>query len=176
MTTRKDTRPIASQRTLREEAFCRLVAIDRMPVYKAFSAAGYKLNKGFSNAYRLGARPAIAKRIRELREEQRAAIIDASTISVSLLTAKMLKVAENIYPLTEKPMIAAAAANAYRGLLMDAAKLNGMVIEKTHTTVERKDVMQFSDEELVAILRERVGEPLTIEHEDHKTNGSNGHG
>lgn len=162
--------------SLKRETFCRLIAIDKLSVPDAYARAGYRHAHHNSNPYRMANLPEVANRIEELREEQRNAIVEAASVTVGLMTTKLLKVADNIYPLTtQRNATAAAAASAYRGLLMDAAKLNGLVVERTHALIERRDVQQFSDDELMAILRDKVGEPMTIDHEPPKALNGNGH-
>lgn len=86
---------------------------------EAYQLAGYAENRG--NATRLKANESIGKRVAEILG---GAAIRAE-ITVAGITGKLLAIAEKAEVKDEAPMLAVARA-AY----MDAAKLNGLVIDK----------------------------------------------
>lgn len=92
---------------------------------EAYQTAGYKQNRG--NAATLKANQNIADRVAELLE--RAAV--RTEITVASITDRLLAIAKKGEDTNEAPMLAVARAS-----LMDAAKLNGLVIDqvKAETT------------------------------------------
>jgi phage terminase small subunit len=87
---------------------------------EAYALAGYKPDRG--NASRLTANDNVTKRVAEIQE--RAAI--RTEITVASITERLLAIAEKAEAKDEAPMLSVARAS-----LMDAAKLNGLVTEKT---------------------------------------------
>jgi phage terminase small subunit len=86
---------------------------------EAYVLAGYKQNRG--NATTLRARPEVQGRIAELQE--RAA--KRTEITVASITDRLLAIASKGEDAAEAPLL-----NVARQALMDAAKLNGLVIDK----------------------------------------------
>lgn len=90
---------------------------------EAYQEAGYAENRG--NAIRLKANERVAARVAEILE--RAAI--RTEITVAGITAKLLAIAEKAETKDEAPMLSVARAS-----YMDAAKLNGLVLDKQELT------------------------------------------
>lgn len=88
-------------------------------VDKSFIAAGFKANRG--NAARLNANESIRERIAEL--QARAA--EKTVITVEGITGRLLKIAAKGEASRDAPMLSVARAS-----LMDAAKLNGLIVDK----------------------------------------------
>jgi phage terminase small subunit len=86
---------------------------------EAYSAAGYEPSE--QNASRLTRNDKVAARIAELQE--RAAV--RTVITVAGITDRLLKIAEKGEKSNDAAML-----NVGRASLMDAAKLNGLVIDK----------------------------------------------
>lgn len=104
----------------------------------AYVTAGFKENRG--NATRLKANESVMSRVAEI--QGRAAI--RTEITVASITDRLLAIATRGEASADAPMLSVARAS-----LMDAAKLNGLVIEKTDnktdlsatvTTIERRIV------------------------------------
>lgn len=87
---------------------------------KAYEAAGYKPAR--QNAHRLITNDDIAFRVRELQE--RAAI--KTELTVASITDRLLKIADAGEGLKEAPGLSVA-----RAALMDAAKLNGLIVDRS---------------------------------------------
>lgn len=86
---------------------------------EAYVAAGYAANDG--NAARLKGNERVARRVAEILE--RAAT--RTEVTVAAITAKLLAIAEKAETKDEASMLSVARAS-----YMDAAKLNGLVVEK----------------------------------------------
>lgn len=95
----------------------------------AYSAAGFKANRG--NATRLKANESVQARVAEI--QGRAAI--RAEITVAGITDRLLAIAAKAESSNDAPMLQAARAS-----LMDAAKLNGLIVEKSQVdaTVQRR--------------------------------------
>lgn len=89
---------------------------------EAYQAAGYSENRG--NASRLKANESVQARVAEIQE--RAAV--RAEITVAELTKRLLSIAEKGERTDDAPMLSVARAS-----LMDAAKLNGLVVDKRQT-------------------------------------------
>lgn len=87
---------------------------------EAYVEAGYTANRG--NASRLKANDDVSARVAEIQE--RAAV--RAEITVAGITERLLKIAEKGEKSDEAPMLSVARAS-----LMDAAKLNGLVVDKS---------------------------------------------
>jgi phage terminase small subunit len=87
---------------------------------EAYSLAGFKPNRG--NATRLKANESIIARVAEL--QGRAA--ERTVITTASITERLLKIAAKAETSTDAPMLSVARAS-----LMDAAKLNGLIIDKS---------------------------------------------
>jgi hypothetical protein len=105
----------------------------------AYVEAGYKENRG--NASTLKANQSIEARVLEI--QNRAAI--RTEITVADITARLLAIASKGEGATDAPLLSVARAS-----LMDAAKLNGLVVDKSA-------VAQTSLEELLDSLT--TGQP-----------------
>lgn len=90
---------------------------------EAYAEAGYKADRG--NASRLTAKDNVRTRVAEIQE--RAAI--RVEINVADITKRLLAIATKAEGKDEAPML-----NVARASLMDAAKLNGLVVEKQEHT------------------------------------------
>lgn len=109
---------------------------------EAYQLAGYAENRG--NAIRLKANERIAARVSELLERS----AKRTEVTVAGITTKLLAIAEKAEVSPDAPLLAVARA-AY----MDAARLNGLVIEKAQLDATIKDERELSDAELVHIAR-----------------------
>lgn len=89
----------------------------------AYAAAGYKPSE--PNASRLTSNDKVRARVAELQEKA----ASRTVITVAAITERLLAIATKAEKGTEAPMLQAARAS-----LMDAAKLNGLVIDKADNT------------------------------------------
>lgn len=89
---------------------------------EAYRAAGYRGDR--TAACRLATNVNVIRRVAEIQE--RAAI--RAEISVAELTARLLNIAAKGEATDDAPMLSVARAS-----LMDAAKLNGLVVDKRQT-------------------------------------------
>lgn len=87
---------------------------------EAYELAGFKPNRG--NATRLKANESIAVRVAELQS----GAAKRTEITVASITDRLLKIAEKGEKSNDAPKLSVA-----RAALMDAAKLNGLVVEKS---------------------------------------------
>lgn len=87
---------------------------------EAYTLAGYKKNDG--NAIRLKGNEKVKARIVELQE--RAAV--RAEISIASVTEGLLRIAKKAEDLDD-----AAGFNVAKGALMDAAKVNGLIVHRT---------------------------------------------
>jgi len=90
---------------------------------EAYQEAGYSENRG--NATRLKANESVASRVAEIQN----AAAKRTEITVASITERLLAIASKGEGTSEAPMLAVARAS-----LMDAAKLNGLVVEKQELT------------------------------------------
>lgn len=105
----------------------------------AFVSAGFKANRG--NATRLKANESISARVAELKE--RAA--ERTIVTVEGITQRLLKIAEKGEGAVDAPLLSVG-----RAALMDAAKLNGLIIDRSKVGF---DFGSLSDEDLDALDR-----------------------
>jgi phage terminase small subunit len=96
---------------------------------EAYQLAGYKENR--HNASRLKANEFILARIAEL--QQRGA--DLTGVTIEGQTARLARIADKAEALGEAAGLA-VAARAH----MDIAKLNGLVVDRSESTVVRRDI------------------------------------
>lgn len=89
----------------------------------AYEAAGYKANRG--NATRLKANESVARRVSELQGKA----AERTEITVASITDRLLAIAAKGEKAKEAPLLSVA-----RAALMDAAKLNGLVIDKAENS------------------------------------------
>lgn len=107
-------------RHARQETFARKLA-EGQSISDAYAAAGYRPNR--QNAHKLlNDNALVRQRVAELQE--RAAV--RTELTVASLTEDLLRIAE-----TAEAEGGPAALNVARASLMDAAKLNGLLIERT---------------------------------------------
>lgn len=102
----------------RHERFAQELAKGKSQI-EAYESAGYKPNK--SAASRLAEDVNVCERVAEIQE--RAAI--RTEITVADITKRLLAIAEKGETSTEAPLLSVARAS-----LMDAAKLNGLIVDK----------------------------------------------
>lgn len=91
---------------------------------EAYEAAGYAPSE--PNASRLTSNDKVAKRVAEIQE--RAAV--RAEITIAGLTESLMRLASKAEALQD-----ASGFQASRASLMDAAKLNGLVVDKTDQTL-----------------------------------------
>ena len=89
----------------------------------AYVDAGFRPHRG--NAHRLSTNESVAARIAEL--QSRAA--EKAVVTVENITERLLKIAEKGENAKDAPMLSVARAS-----LMDATKLNGLIVEKRDLT------------------------------------------
>jgi len=116
----------------------------------AYVAAGFKANRG--NAARLKANESVEARVAEIKG--RAAI--RVEITVAGITERLLKIAEKAEGKNEAAMLQVARAS-----LMDAAKLNGLVIDKGERTDTSTVTVQY--------VTAKSGPPPKPSDEDYET-------
>lgn len=100
---------------------------------EAYADAGYKPSE--PNASRLTSNEKVQARLAELQE--RAAV--RTEITVAGITERLLKIATKGEESNDAPMLQAARAS-----LMDAAKLNGLIVDKSEgklTVVSQEDAL-----------------------------------
>jgi hypothetical protein len=117
---------------------------------EAYLWAGYTASSNEAadaNASRLISSDKVSARIAELQE--RAAI--RTEISVAHLTEKVLALAKAAEDIPQNPAAIQAALASYMG----AAKLNGLIIDRTIN--ERKDTVDLTRAELMDLIRQRRG-------------------
>lgn len=131
-----------------------------MTATEAYAEAGYAPNDG--NAARLKGNDRIGKRVSEIQE--RAAV--RVEISVASITERLLAIAAKAEAKDEAPMLSVARAS-----LMDAAKLNGLVVEKaehsgpnggpirTEAKPDLSSLTRAERDQLRGIVRRVAGEP-----------------
>lgn len=86
---------------------------------QAYVNAGYRPNE--KNAARLKKNEGVAARFAELQER----VAKKTVVTVEGITARLLKIAEKGEKSKQAPLLSVARAS-----LMDAAKLNGLIVEK----------------------------------------------
>jgi len=95
---------------------------------EAYEQAGYKADRG--NASRMTTNDSISARVAELQNKA----AERTGITVASITERLLSIAAKGEGSSDAPMLSVA-----RAALMDAAKLNGLVVEKSlsaQTSVE----------------------------------------
>ena len=115
---------------------------------EAYRLAGYRPQR--SNASRMIANDSIRTRVSEI--QSRAA--EKAEITVAAITEGLLRIAEKAEHLSDAPGLSVS-----RAALMDAAKLNGLIVDKSQSTITLKDISddpmtdndwsdKYSDEQL----------------------------
>lgn len=122
----------------RHEKFAQELAKGKSQV-DAYAAAGFKPNR--SHAARLVANGNISARVEELKEKA----AEKAVITIESLTDRLLKIAEKGENKEDAPMLSVARAS-----LMDAAKLNGLIIDRSKMGF---DLSGLTEEELVLLER-----------------------
>ncbi len=102
----------------RQELFAQAIAKGKTQL-EAYTEAGYKPDDGA--AARLSGNVRVKARVTELKERAAA----RTEITVAGITERLLKIATKGEASSDAPMLSVARAS-----LMDAAKLNGLVIDK----------------------------------------------
>jgi hypothetical protein len=100
----------------------------------AFVAAGYVRNRG--NATRLKANESVSARVLELKGKA----ADKAVVTVESLTQRLLNIAEKGEGSPDAPLLSVARAS-----IMDVAKLNGLIIDRSKVGI---DLSGMSQEEL----------------------------
>ena len=114
----------------RHERFAQLL-VQGLTADAAYEAAGYKRNDG--NASRLNGNDKVRERVAELQAE----VAEAAVVSVAGITARLLAIASVGEREATAPMLSVARAS-----LMDAAKLNGLVVDQSKADDTLKVVIQ----------------------------------
>lgn len=122
----------------RQERFAQELAKGCSQV-EAYELAGYKPDRGA--ATRLSANVSVAGRVRELKE--RAA--EKAVVTVENLTERLLAIAKKGEDAADAPLLSVARAS-----LMDAAKLNGLIVDRSKVGF---DFSGLSEEDLDALER-----------------------
>lgn len=122
----------------RHERFAQELAKGKSQV-DAYAAAGYKPDRGA--ATRLSAKVSVAERARELK----ARAAERTVITVENLTERLLAIAAKGENKEDAPLLSVA-----RAAIMDAAKLNGLIIDRSKFGI---DLSGLSDEDLDALDR-----------------------
>ncbi|GAA0212541.1 phage terminase small subunit [Brevundimonas nasdae] len=118
---------------------------------EAYADAGYKPSE--PNASRLTRNDKVQARVSELQE--RAA--DKAVITVATITERLLAIAKKAEGKNEAPMLQVARAS-----LMDAAKLNGLVIDKADNTNSAVLTVSY-------VTRSDADAPVPASPEDYET-------
>lgn len=105
----------------------------------AYEAAGYKPDRGA--ATRLSANVSVSARVAELKEKS----AERTIVTVEGITQRLLNIAKKGEGKDDAPLLSVARAS-----LMDAAKLNGLVIDRSKLGFDFADL---SDEDLDALDR-----------------------
>jgi phage terminase small subunit len=103
----------------RHEKFSQELAKGQTPE-SAYEAAGFKPAR--QNAHRLMTKDDVAGRVRELQERAAA----KTELTVASITERLIRIADEAQALGEASGLAVARAS-----MMDAAKLNGLIVERT---------------------------------------------
>lgn len=113
----------------------------------AYIAAGFKPNR--HNAARLKPNETIVARLKELQSKA----AEKSVVTVEGITQRLLNIAEKGESGTDAPLLSVARAS-----LMDAAKLNGLVVDRSKVGF---DLSGLSEEELEQLerLHARITKP-----------------
>lgn len=126
--------PLENQR---HELFCQHLAKGKT-ADEAYELAGFKPNRG--NAATLKAKQSISARVSDLQD--RAA--SRTEVTVANITERLLAIAKKGETAADAPLLSVA-----RAALMDAAKLNGLVVDKSMSaTASLEDLLdQIGGEE-----------------------------
>ena len=130
------------------------------PQAAAYEAAGYKPSE--QHACRLASNGKVAARVAEIMGK--AAV--RAEISIASVTESLLRIAEKAEQLRD-----AAGLSCARNAWMDAAKVNGLIIDKAENTNRNVDPNSISDAELAAVIS---GEPIDNVEEWQAQHASNG--
>ena len=93
---------------------------------EAYATAGYKAHE--SNAHRLSENDKVSQRVAELLGQA----ASRTVVTVASLTDRLLAIATKGEGAADAPLLAVA-----RAALMDAAKLNGLIVDKTDASVKQ---------------------------------------
>jgi terminase small subunit-like protein len=133
-------------RNARHERFAQELAKGKSQL-DAYKAAGYRPDRGA--ATRLSANVSVQERLAELKEKS----AERTVITVENLTARLLAIAAKGEDKTDAPLLSVARAS-----LMDAAKLNGLIIDRSKVDF---DLSGLTEEELEQLerLHARITKP-----------------
>lgn len=109
---------------------------------EAYVLAGYKSHDG--NAATLRGNQRVLDRVAELLN--RAAT--RAEISIASITESLLRIAEKAESLGE-----ASGLSVAKGAWMDAAKVNGLIVDKAENTNRNVDPARVTDAELAAVVQ-----------------------
>lgn len=122
----------------RHERFAQELAKGKSQV-EAYAEAGYKPNE--SHASRLVGNGKVSARVEELK----AKAAERTVVTVEGLTQRLLKIAEKGEGAADAPLLSVARAS-----IMDAAKLNGLIIDRSKVGL---DLSTATAEELEILER-----------------------
>lgn len=130
----------------RHERFAQELAKGKSQV-DAYRAAGFKPHT--SAAARLFANVSVSDRVEELMGKA----AEKTAVTVEGITQRLLKIAEKGEGKDDAPLLSVARAS-----LMDAAKLNGLIVDRSKVAF---DLTGLSDEELAQLegLHARIAKP-----------------
>ena len=127
----------------------------------AYEAAGYKPSE--QTACRLASNDKVAARVSEIMGK--AAV--RAEISIASVTENLMRIAEKAEQLRD-----ASGLSVARNAWMDAAKVNGLIVDKSDNTNTNRNVdpNSLSDAELTAVIS---SEPIDVEEwqAQHSPNG-----
>lgn len=135
MTESAEKRPVGPLANTRHERFAQELAKGKT-ADEAYQLAGYAENRG--NATRLKANESVQNRVSQL--QGKAAV--RTEITVAAITDRLLAIAAKGEGTDEAPMLSVARAS-----LMDAAKLNGLIVDRTEVG-KPGDFERMTDDEL----------------------------
>lgn len=110
-----------------------------LSVDAAYAAAGFNPHRG--NAHRLSTKENVADRIAALQGKA----AEKTAVTVASLTERLLKIAQQGEGKTEAPLLSVS-----RAALMDVAKLNGLIVDRSRMSF---DFSNCTDEELEIMER-----------------------
>src|ERR687885_800951 len=94
-----------------------------MPASRAYADGGYRPHEG--NASRMSGNEKVAARVAEIQSQA----ADAAALTVQCITERLLTVADKA-----EAEGGASGLSVARAVLMDVAKINGLVVDKSEVT------------------------------------------
>jgi phage terminase small subunit len=143
----------------RHESFAQALAKGKT-ADEAYALAGYRPHR--SNASRMSANDSVRARVEELQSR----VAERTVITAASITERLLNIAAKAEASNDAPMLSVARAS-----LMDAAKLNGLVVDKhKHSgAIGTYDLSKMSDDELDRL--EAILGPLALAGGDQSGEG-----